>query len=283
MITRGRLAERELLEIGVEGDGPARPGRATAVLRGVGGGVVALGVVLVLALYAAPGPPARPEDPLAALLARAEPTLVTPPSPWRGIDPPRIGLGLDAPGFSGLPSHHAARIARDGAREDSLVFGAFDAGAAHLLLVLARPGEAAPASSFFLDMVRSAARAGLAVARTEQARTLSSRLGPLDVGALVLEGAHARACLGFRGGTPALAVSGWLCDEAATPADLACLIEGLTLFADGGEETLATAFARTTPRDPACPASRDPDEVAAIGVGHADTNPPVPPRRAGGS
>ncbi|WP_349369459.1 hypothetical protein [Salinarimonas sp.] len=286
------LSEDDLFAIGAEwDDDDARGGGGRRPVAGaLSGALTAALFVGLLALYASPPEPAGPQG-IADLLARPEPTLTAPPPVWRDLATPRITLGLDAAGFAGLPSRHTARAHGAGAVEDTLVFGAFAEEGTHLRLTLHRAGAEGPqppARSFFVETALAAAEAGLAVARSGQAQALATKFGPIEVATLTLENGPVRACLAFRGrGDPRL--SGWLCADEATPAHLACLVDGLVLLDDGGDARLSAAFdAAAAARAPSgCAPRAEPDQVAAIAppataqVAAQVVMAPTPPARPG--
>ena len=114
-------------------------------------------------------------------------------------------------------------------------------------LHLAGPLDGAP-GSFYLDLTRAAARAGVAVTRASLPTMHQIRFGGLEVAEVVLaEGEGARACLGFRllAGEPDLRILGFACDRERQPEPraLACTLDGLQLLAPGFDEGLARFFA----------------------------------------
>ncbi|WP_372423957.1 hypothetical protein [Salinarimonas chemoclinalis] len=285
-----RYREAEFIELGAEWDEDAPAAADRGLARGLSGLLTALAGVGLLALAVAPPPPAIEDGPrdIGDLLARPDPVLTAPPPAWRELETPQIVLGLDAPGIGGLASRHAARVHDGGAREDALVFGGFAEGGTHLRLTLHRaaPGAALePPRAFFVEAALAAAEAGLAIATSGQPVAVATGFGVLEAAPLVLENGPVRACLAFRGGDgPRL--SGWLCAEEATPARLACLVEGLVLLDPGGDAALAEAFARTAAaRAPSgCAEPVDPGTVAAIAAGPpagapAPVTVPAPPPR----
>ncbi|MGJ3262442.1 MAG: hypothetical protein ACFE0R_04325 [Salinarimonas sp.] len=274
-----RYREAELLEIGAEWDDESPGRRDGGLARAISGVLTAIAGVGLLALAVAPVPPAE-DGPrgIADLLARPDPVLTAPPPTWRDLEIPQIVLGLDAPGFSGLASRHAARVHAGGAREDALVFGSFTDGGTHFRVTLHRAAAGAdpgPPRAFYVDVALAAAEAGLAIARSGQAMAVETGFGVLEAAPLELENGPVRACLAFRGGDgPRL--SGWLCAEDATPARLACLVDGLVLLDPGGDAALAEAFARAgARRGGACHGRADAAAVASIAV----PPPPSAPAR----
>lgn len=199
-----------------------------------------------LSLAAPPMPPAP--APL-ALEAQGEPEGV---AAWVPIERPFAPFNLEAPELDRLPRRHdAARHTSGGGRDDVFVFGAFEADALHLRLSAYRPGGEAPASStFFVDLVRRAGEAGLAVVRSAVAAPLTTKLGAVEAADAVLSGQGGeRPCLAFRflSDDPALRLSGWLCGTRERPADratFACLIDRFDLIAAQDDKALAAFFAK---------------------------------------
>jgi hypothetical protein len=193
--------------------------------------------VAALAYFAAERQPASPSEPAAIPLA----ALLTPPPTWQPVAQasPLYALeGID-------PNSYAWEVRRhvSGAREDTLTFGGFgDVGYGRLQLI-AGASEPEPAS-FYVDLVRQAAAAGLSVVRSAQAAPIATKFGPAEIAAVSLAGASEESCLALRGGDPALGfmMRGWICGSAAQPAtepQLACLIDRLAL---AGEDPALTAL-----------------------------------------
>jgi len=154
------------------------------------------------------------------------------------------------------------RLRRDGARQDVLTFGEGLAAKSHARLVLHRAGEQDQApGSFYLDITRMAALAGIAVTRSQLPQAIATRFGPLDVAELTLtQGGEERACAGLRllVGEPDLRLTGFACLGEAT-GDLqaiACFIDRLELDAARADPALAQFFARAQMARPACVVSQ---------------------------
>jgi hypothetical protein len=171
---------------------------------------------------------------------------------WVQIPQPLALYDLPAPELAGLSRDHAAaRHTTGGGRDDVLTFGAFDTDAPYLRLSIYQAGtEAPPPASFFVDLVRRAGEADLAVPRSAVAHPLVTKFGAVEVADTVLDhNGRERACLAFRylGEAATLRLSGWFCGAAAAPADrvrLACLFDRLDLVAAGANPGLATLFAQ---------------------------------------
>jgi hypothetical protein len=189
---------------------------------------------------------AADEGPRAGILA-------APPPEWRPIDQPLPAYRLDSPELGGLSRSLQARRHISGGREDTLRLGAFDEPAAHLHLVAARVDRAQPTSTFFVDLVRQAASAGLGVARSAQPSSVATKLGPIETAEVVLAGASERACLAFRHerADPGFRLSGWLCGAGGIPVEparLACLVDRLAVLPDAEDDALKALFAEAEGR-----------------------------------
>lgn len=182
-------------------------------------------------------------------------------SPWIDIARPFQFFALPAPELARLPRAYEARRHRTGGgREDVLTFGAFDPTTAYVRLTVHRlGGEPGAPNSFFVDLARRGAEAGLAVTRSSAPSVMSSRFGPVEAGEMVLSSARADnvGCLAFRFaiGDGAAQASGFACggERSMERASLACLIDRLDLMAASEDALLRKAFAASElRRDPAC-------------------------------
>jgi hypothetical protein len=187
-----------------------------------------------------------------------EAPLRAPPPLWQPIARPAVLFTADMPDLQGLPFAYEARRDGDDAREDTLTFGTAEADARPYVRVTGRQStQPEPqGSSFFVDLARRAADAGLAVARSTPASGLPTKFGLAEAADLALSGSVERACLGFRLSHPdaAFRLGGWLCGPGGQPPSrrqLACLIDGLSLR--GGDAGLRAVFAQAErQRDPRC-------------------------------
>jgi len=159
-----------------------------------------------------------------------------------------------------------ARQHTSGAREDTLALGRFgDARHARLTLV---QGSAEPARSFFVDIVRRAAQAGLAVSRNAQSRMVTTKFGSVEAASMTLVGRREQECQAFRfsDGESGFGFQGWMCgaDGAAMDdAHLACFIDGITLTGASSPSLKALFVRAERSRTEAC--SQAP-RTASIGV-----------------
>ncbi len=226
--------------------GRARPGLLWR-WRLIGGATLAI----LLAYAVGALHPDADRQPAAPVLAAspAEPTTPIKPT-WAPVTKPIHLFALDAPEILGsLTNYEARRHNLDGGRDDILTFGTFDGPLAFMQLSVFRAQqEAIPVSSFFLDMARNAADAGLAVGHSTVPAPLDTRFGPFDVADVALGGANNPAnCLGFRffADSPRLRITGLYCGTATHPADrgaLRCLINRLDLVSAGEDSALRDWF-----------------------------------------
>jgi hypothetical protein len=161
-----------------------------------------------------------------------------------------------------------ARQHTSGAREDTLILGRFgDFRYAQVSLVQGTPETG---GSFYIDIVRRAARAGLAVAHQGQGRTVPTKFGTVEAAPLTLAAKGEQACQAFRFADADFSFQGWLCGSSPPDdAQLACFVDGITL-AGGASPSLKAVFARSErSRTEACgPSAR----TASVSV-----KPPIRP------
>lgn len=198
-----------------------------------------------------------PAKPAAAPQPVPNAVLIAPEPVWRAISPLPAHYALER--SSGLVSPEARRHA-NGGREDTLTVSAFGQPG-HARIVLAQ-GVAEPTRSFYVDVVRRAAEAGLAVARNSQSRTVATKFGPVEAAAATLAGTVEQPCQTFRftDADAGFGAIGWLCGADSHPVDdaqLACFIDGIGA-AVSASPSLKALFARAErTRTEACgPASR---------------------------
>ncbi|MGO4389251.1 hypothetical protein AB4Y85_17125 [Microvirga sp. 2YAF29] len=169
-------------------------------------------------------------------------SVLTAPAPmWNPLPQAAMLYGFEK---STLPVTFEARQHTNGAREDTLVLGRLgDARHARITLL---QGSTEPARSFFIDIVRRAAQAGLAVSRNAQSRMVATKFGPLEAAAVTLTGLREQECQAFRlsQNEAGFGFEGWLCGTA--PMDegqLACFLDGLAL-SGAASPSVKTVFAR---------------------------------------
>jgi hypothetical protein len=155
--------------------------------------------------------------------------LVAPAPMWNPLPQAPALYGFEK---STLPVTVEARQHTNGAREDTLVLGRF--GEARHARITLLQGSTEPARSFFIDIVRRAAQAGLAVSRNAQSRMVATKFGSLEAALITLTGPREQECQAFRfpQNEAGFGFEGWLCGSSSAPVDeaqLACFIDGLTL------------------------------------------------------
>jgi hypothetical protein len=204
----------------------------------------------------------REQGPRPAERAKTVPTaiLVAPAPAWTPLPSSPVFTFANAPG----PAASEARQHADGAREDSLVLGRF--GDFRYAQIALTQGSPETAGSFYIDIVRRAARSGLAVAHLGQGRMVATKFGAVEAAPLTLSAKAEQACLAFRftDDDAAFAFQGWLCGSSAPEeTQLSCLIDGIALTG-GNNPSLKAVFARAErSRTEACgPAAR----TASVGV-----------------
>ena len=181
----------------------------------------------------------------------AEPT--APPLDPIWVDAGAPLYGLTTPGFSRATRAEAVMRLNGPGRQDSLTFGQGPGAGDWLRLSVQQAGPLDPApGSFYLDLTRAAARAGVAVTRAALPGLLATRFGGFEAAEVELAlGETSHACLGFRllAGAPDLRIMGLACGRGGLPdrAALACTLDGLRLLAPGADAGLARFFAAAAP------------------------------------
>jgi hypothetical protein len=185
--------------------------------------------------------------------AVARSVLIAPAPVWRTVSPSPAVYALE--GNLG-PVALEARQHTSGAREDTMVLGAFG-NARHARITLVQ-GFDGPARTFFVDIVRRAAEAGLAVVRNGMSRMVATKFGPVETAAVTLTGSSEQECQAFRfsNGDAGFAFQGWLCGfGTGADAQLACFVDGIAL-AGGTNPSLKVLFgAAERNRQDACPSA----------------------------
>ncbi len=186
--------------------------------------------------------------------------LVAPAPAWKPISPSPALYALA--GASGSVAMEA-RQHTNGAREDTLILGRF--GEFRYAQVALVQGVPESTGSFYIDTVRRAARAGLAVAHQGQGRMVPTKFGTVEAAPLTLAAKGEQSCQAFRfADTEAdFSLQGWLCGSSAPDdAQLACFIDGITL-AGSPSPSLKAVFGRAErSRTDACGASARTASVA---------------------
>lgn len=187
-----------------------------------------------------------------------------PAAVWIDVNRPLPMFSFAAPEFSRQTSTYSMRRhSAGGGREDAITLGQFAESGPYMRLVVHQVGaEGAPAQTLFLESVRRAADAGLALDTLGAPSILQTRFGPVEVAdakIAVPDAATSReGCTVFRfsADRPTLRVSGLACGAggAAFPRrQMSCLIGGLDLTAASEDPDLQKLFARSElARDEAC-------------------------------
>ena len=203
-----------------------------------------------LVFFAQDHEPKNPEPRQQAAVAAPVPApVLTAPTPvWRQIAPQPVLYAFER---HADPVAMTARQHAGGAREDTLILGSFgEERYAHVALAHNPAGPLAePARSFFVELVRRSAEAGLSVVRYPQSHAVATKFGPVEAAPVTLAAAAEQACLAFRFADPAagFGLQGWLCGSEARPVDdaqLACFIDGIGLAGAAGPG-LKAIFARS--------------------------------------
>lgn len=197
--------------------------------------------IAVLVYFARQDGPSRPSSEPKDVPASV---LVAPPPMWRPLPQAGPVYGLDK---AFAPVTFSARQHRSGAREDTLVIGqAADVRQARISLVQGLTEDGT--RSFFVDIVRRAAEAGLSVVRNAQSRMAPTKFGPVEMAEVTLAGTTEQACQAFRYTDPEskFGFQGWLCGgdaQSIDPVQTACFIDRLSL-ASAENAVLKSLFAR---------------------------------------
>ena len=187
--------------------------------------------------------------------------LIAPPPPWQAVARPAPVYAVEDVDGKAMPVMLDVRRHVSGGREDTLTFGVFgEAGYARLSLTR---GAAEPESGrFFVDLVRRAASAGLAVARSGQSEAVTTKFGTVEAASVTLADTAEQPCLAFRfaQGDTAFGFQGWLCGSETLPistGQLACFIDRLALVATD-DPSLKGVFAQSDRRrlEACAPAAR---------------------------
>lgn len=197
------------------------------------------------------------------------------------------GIG---PGFGDRERSYEAQHHGLGGQEDVIGIGRFMTPGPHLRLSIYQPGEeAGTPSTFFVDVVRAASEAGLAVSRTSVPRGVATKLGTMEVADAQLVGQGVvRSCSAFRllHEEPALRLSGWVCgadDRPRVDAALRCVIDGLEPAASLDDGRVKALFHAARPAATCGAAPRVAEEAPATdGIAEllaTSADVPLPPVR----
>ncbi|MCB8819121.1 hypothetical protein [Microvirga rosea] len=185
-------------------------------------------------------------------------TLIAPPPSWQALPQANAAYGVEK---AFAPATFTVRQHSSGAREETLMFGRFgDPRHARISLVEGPVEE--QRRSFFVDLVRKAAEAGLSVTRNTQSQLIATKFGSVEIAEVTLAGVGEQTCQAFRfaDSETAFGFQGWLCGSEAQNVDAtqaACFIDRIAL-AGTDSLVLKAFFARAErKRTDACgPAAR---------------------------
>jgi hypothetical protein len=207
---------------------------------------------------------------------------------WQTVSRPIAVFGLESPELDRLALVYEARRALSGPeRDDTLRFGRFGDGAAHLHVSARRSGDEPGLSSrFFNDLARESSRHDLSLERTAVPVGMPTKFGLVETADAAFSGAKGqRACIAFRhlSTLQPLQLTGWWCGTSERPADraqLACLIDRFDLLSAGEDRPLRQLFAQAElNRNTGCSVSR----LALSGrkANWLDSDGKVPPFKKG--
>lgn len=198
--------------------------------------------------------------PLEAYVARPTPAidaLDDKPALWTNAETPEPLYQLRTQELLDLPARYAAREHGLGGREDVLAFGDYHGEGLHLRLSVYRMGKEAPRpSTFFVDLARRSAEAGVGVTGMGPPVAEDTKFGPTEIAdaRLNLDGDE-RACQAFRlmttaeGEQTSWQISGWVCDAApVAPLEIACFLDHLSVTEAAHDTSLSRLFARANER-----------------------------------
>ena len=212
------------------------------------------------------------------------------PSPlpeWVNVERPRPAFDLQMPELAADGFNYAIlRRNADGARKDVLSWGEAAGGGPYVMVEIYRPGAA---SERFIDAPSEIAARIVGFTVTDDVKPageIDSKFGavPLVDFAIAVPGTHngrQRRCLGFVRpfNDPPMQIAGWYCsasEEAVDRATLSCALDRLTILSAGGDNKIASLFARAELKRTFC-GERNPILAAT-----PERNVPVPiPHRIG--
>lgn len=177
-------------------------------------------------------------------------TFVAPPAQWEQVINPPVLFAFDFPELKLPPMTVEARNYRDGGREDALAIST--PGNPFYLRIVVDRSNRGGRSSFYLDLVRTAADAGLSVRRSAQATESHTKFGPMEIAQATLAQSQETNCLAFRSDTTGnvMKLRGWLCGDQRYVSEnvLACFIDRLSVTPALRERSLED-FLRTSQKD----------------------------------
>jgi hypothetical protein len=177
--------------------------------------------------------------------------LMAPPPLWEPVARPTALYGVE--GVDRAQALLEVRRHAEGGREDTLSFGqAGEPGSARLRFTRNVPEP--EGQSFYIDLVRQGAEAGLSVVRSAQAAPLVTKFGLAEAASVTFAGESEQTCLAVRFIHPEIqfTLRGWLCGSPVSKEQLTCLIDRLAVTTNE-DPALKVLFAQAErQRLPAC-------------------------------
>ena len=163
--------------------------------------------------------------------------LIAPPPTWQILNS-TAAYGLDKTLGSAIAE---ARQHSGGGREDTLVVGA-PGTSRYARVTMSHRIPVAP-RTFYVDLVRRAAEAGLAVERSGQTAMIATKFGPVESAPVTLAGPAEQACeaFRFRDDDAAFGFQGWLCEPGISAQRVACFLDAMTAL--GTDPSISAFFA----------------------------------------
>jgi hypothetical protein len=171
---------------------------------------------------------------------------------WIDVTRAAGAFAVEMPGLDSAQSSYLVRRHRDGGgRKDLVTFGAANDKSAYVRVELYRPGTEGEAIADPLDAVATlAGDSKIDAELSETPSTIKTKFGELSVIDMNVAGADgARACVAVAGAwdDPRFGLVAWWCNagpEMVPHGQLACLVDRLTLMSAGGDDRLASFFAK---------------------------------------
>ena len=184
--------------------------------------------------------------------ASSVPPLPDPHPSWIEVTRASGAFAVTMPGLDPVQSSYLVRRHREGGgRMDLVTFGAAADKGPYVRVEFYRPGSEGEAIADPLDAVAAlAADSRIDAELSETPGKLKTKFGELSVIDMNVAGSDAqRACIAIAGAwdDPRFGMVAWLCNpgpEIVPAGDLACLVDRITLMSAGGDERLASFFAK---------------------------------------
>ena len=171
---------------------------------------------------------------------------------WNEVARAHGAFALESPALEGLEHSYLVRRHRiGGGRKDLMTWGSVDGDGAYMRVVLYRPGT----ESAFLDdpldiAIAIAAESGIDAELSGPVGELKTKFGELPIVNMHTWGKNGpRACMAVAHSwnEPRISLVAWWCNrdwQLVQRGQVACLLDRLMLMSAGGDEKLATFFAR---------------------------------------